>query len=279
MEPTRKIVFKTIGDVKLELDIFEPEDHKSTDNQPVIVFFFGGGWTGGTTEQFHPQCKYLASRGMVGISAEYRVNSRHGTSPFECVADGKSAIRWVRVNAAKLGIDSDRIVAGGGSAGGHVAACTGAIDGLDDKDEDSSVSSKPNAMVLFNPGLVIPWKDKSEMSAEQYKLYIDRFGGRDPRELSPCHHVTSGDPPTLILHGEADTTIPIRTARMFAEAMEKVGNRCELSAFDDQGHGFFNYGRGQMFYDTMKDADKFLVSIGYLEGADTLDKFKQDLAL
>ncbi len=121
MEPTREINFKTIGDVKLKLFVFEPEEHKSTDSRPAIVFFFGGGWNQGSPQQFYPHCKYLAARGMVAISAEYRVRSRHGITPFECVTDGKSAVRWIRANADKLGIDADSIATGGGSAGGHWA--------------------------------------------------------------------------------------------------------------------------------------------------------------
>lgn len=275
MEPTREVTFKTIGDAKLKLAVFEPEGHRATDTRPTIVFFFGGGWTGGTPQQFYPQCKYLASRGMVAISAEYRVRSRHGVSPFECVTDGKSAIRWIRANADKLGTDPRRIVAGGGSAGGHVAACTGAIDGLDEPGEDITVSSKPNAMVLFNPALVMPWWDMSEMSDEQRENFEERFRGRNISDISPYHHVTQGDPPTLVLHGEADTTIPIHTSRMFVEAMRKAGNRCELSAYEGQGHGFFNFDRGQLFYDTMYAADEFLASLGYLEGPPTLDQFRK----
>ena len=71
----------------------------------AIVFFFGGGWVGGTPKQFFPHCTYLASRGMVAISAEYRVKDRHGVTPLECVLDGKSAVRWVRAHASELGID------------------------------------------------------------------------------------------------------------------------------------------------------------------------------
>ena len=277
MKPTREIVFKTINDANLTLDIFEPEGHMPTDKRPVIVFFFGGGWRGGSPQQFYPQSKYLASRGMVAISAEYRVKDRHGVTPYECVTDGKSAVRWIRANAQKLGVDPDRIAAGGGSAGGHVAACTGVIDGLEEPGEDMSVSSKPNALVLFNPALVMPWRDVSKMSEEQRKGMMERFQGRDPRGISPYHHVTPDDPPTLIFHGEADTTIPIRTVRMFVEAMEKAGNRCELAAYEGKSHGFFNYGRddGQAFYDTLEKADEFLSSLGYLRGAQTLDQFKR----
>ena len=113
------------------------------------------------------------------------------------------------------------------------------------------------------------------MSDEQRERFAERFDGRDISEISPYHHVTQDDPPTLVLHGEADTTIPIRTARMFVEAMKKAGNRCELSAYEDQGHGFFNFGRGESFYDTVRVADEFLASIGYLEGPPTLDQFRK----
>ena len=90
--------YKQVGGTKLFLHAFNPKGHKASDRLPAIVFFFGGGWNGGTPKQFEPHCAYLASRGMVAITAEYRVKSRNKTTPFECVKDGKSAIRWVREN-------------------------------------------------------------------------------------------------------------------------------------------------------------------------------------
>ena len=114
--------YKQVGETKLFLHVYNPDGHKDSDRKPAIVFFFGGGWNGGTPKQFEPHCQYLSQRGMVAITAEYRVKSRNKTTPFECVKDGKSAIRWVRANANKLGVDPSRIAAGGGSAGGHVAA-------------------------------------------------------------------------------------------------------------------------------------------------------------
>ena len=119
LTPDKMVVYKRVDDVELKLHIFEPPDRQANKPVPAIVFFFGGGWVGGTPTQFYHQCDYLASRGMMAISAEYRIKSKHGTTPFECVADGKSAIRWVRANAERLGINPDKIVAGGGSAGGH----------------------------------------------------------------------------------------------------------------------------------------------------------------
>lgn len=138
------------GPVSLNLHVFNPEGHQASDSRPAIIFFFGGGWNSGSPSQFHPHCAYLASRGMIAISAEYRVRDFHGTSPQECVLDGKSAVRWVRQNAASLGIDPGKILAGGGSAGGHVAAAAGTLSGYEEPGEDLAVSSRPDALVLFN---------------------------------------------------------------------------------------------------------------------------------
>jgi acetyl esterase/lipase len=184
--------------------------------------------------------------------------------------DAKSAVRWIRANAGKLGIDPSRIVAAGGSAGGHLAACTGVIPGYDEENEDKSISSAPNAMVLFNPALNTTadgWDEKRGAGL------VARFGTH-ARALSPQHHVNKGQPPALIIHGKADTTVPFAQAQAFAAAMKAAGNRCELAGFDGQAHGFFNFGRGDnsMFIATTLAADRFLASLGYLEGEATIGK-------
>ena len=109
-------VYKSVGDTELLLHIFQPPDHSASMRRPAIVFFFGGGWNQGSINQFVPQAKHFADRGMVAIVADYRVFGRHGTSPFEAMADAKSAVRWARSHAKELGIDPDRIVASGGSS-------------------------------------------------------------------------------------------------------------------------------------------------------------------
>ena len=253
------VVYKTIGEVELKLHIFEPPDRQAKELAPAIVFFFGGGWVGGTPTQFYHQSDYLASRGMMAISAEYRVKNQHGTTPFECVADGKSAIRWVRANAARLGVDPDKIVAGGGSAGGHVAACTGVLDGLDEESEDRNISSKPNALALFNPVLDIVGLSKKRASDERFKR---------AKEISPLQHVTKGLPPCIIFHGTADKTVPFDSAERFTSAMKEAGNMCRLVPFEEKGHGFFNYGRDKdnsSFNKTIEETDMFLTSLGYLQ--------------
>ncbi|MCK4960691.1 MAG: hypothetical protein KAT00_14865 [Planctomycetes bacterium] len=95
-------VYKTVGDTELSLWILNPDGHRARDRSAAIVVFFGGGWNGGTVNQFRTHAKYLASRGMVGIVADYRTKSSSGTTPYECVKDAKSAVRWVRKNAGKM---------------------------------------------------------------------------------------------------------------------------------------------------------------------------------
>jgi len=264
--PEAKIeVYKTVGDLKLNLYIFNPADHKATDKRPAIVFFFGGGWTNGNPRQFEQQCRHLASRGMVAITADYRVASRHQVKAVSCVADAKSAIRYVRKEAARLGIDPDKIAAGGGSAGGHIAACTGTIEGFDEAGEDTSISSVPNAMVLFNPALVLAPVEGIELDRGRAGTLGDRMGV-EPQKLSPYHHVRKGAPPTLILHGKADSTVPYATAEAFAKSMTAAGNQCELVGYEGQRHGFFNHGRGdgEHYTKALAAMDDFLIQHGLL---------------
>lgn len=265
-------VYKTTEDasgdpVQLNAYLFYPNEHHSGDERAVAVFYFGGGWKNGTPNQFTQHCRYLASRGMVAMTVDYRVLTRQGTKALRCVEDGKSAVRWIRKNAERLGIDPNRVLAGGGSAGGHVAACTAVVSGFEDSAEDTSISSRPDALALFNPAVVLASiDDRSPLDPEKVKGLPDRMGV-DPKSLSPIHHVAAGNPPTILFHGRADKTVPYWTAESYRDAMVKSGNRCELVGFDGQGHGFFNYGRGDNtnYEKSIRSLDHFLVSIGFLE--------------
>jgi acetyl esterase/lipase len=259
--------YKTAGDTKLNLYIYNPPGHKPTDKSPAIVFFFGGGWTNGSPTQFEQHCKHLASRGMVAITADYRVASRNQVKAVECVKDAKSAIRYVRKEAARLGIDPNRIAAGGGSAGGHLAACTGVVKGFDESSEDASISSVPNAMALFNPAVVLAAAPGLEnANQERVDSLKDRMGV-DPVQLSPYHQVKAGAPPAIVFHGKADNTVPYATAELFAKAMTDAGNKCTLMGYEGQAHGFFNYGRANNEYydETVASLDDFLISLGYIQ--------------
>lgn len=266
-----RVLYKTTTDAKgnkveLFLHVFKPEGWKAGDQRPAIVCFFGGGWVGGKPDQFYPQCRELAGRGMVAISAEYRIQSKHGTPPQACVEDGKSAIRFVRGNAEALGIDPQRIVGAGGSAGGHVAACTGVISDYEAVAEDKTISSVPNLMVLFNP--VIDTSPQTGYGAKKI--------GDNPLTLSPLHQVHKGQPPSLILHGIADTTVSIDSVRRFEKACKDKDIACRLAAYEGAGHGFFNHssfrkrkdGDPDYYALTMGEVTRFLAKHGYVKADD-----------
>ena len=247
-------VYKTVGDVELPLYIYQPEGHKPSEKKPAIVFFFGGGWKAGSPSQFEQHCKHLANRGMVAITVEYRVSSRHPVKVEDCIEDAKSAMRWVRGHAEELGIDPERVAAGGGSAGGHLAACTEVMDDFNASTDDLKVSAKPNAIVLFNPFMGRP---------DGEPLETDRTRGPASKVI-PLTYASKKQPPCIMFFGTADELL--KGAEAFQQESQKAGNRCEIITYEGQGHGFFNYGKSDnKYYNlTVAETDKFLVGLGWI---------------
>ncbi len=250
-----QVVYKQIDTITLVLDIHYPPDMDNPSSYPAMIFFFGGGWKGGSVNQFVPHARYFATRGIICVLADYRVESRHKTSPFESLKDAKSAIRFIRKNATEFRIDTGKIIASGGSAGGHLAAATALISEFNEAGEDLSVSCVPNALVLFNPVI------DNGPAGYGYKRI-----GDDYKYFSPLHNINTGAPPTIFFLGANDKLIPVATARYFQEAMARVGSRCELFLYEDQSHGFFNFKNREYYNRTVLEADKFLNSLGYLTG-------------
>ncbi len=252
---TSKVVYKEVNGESLEMTVYKPEVLEGV-KLPAIVFFFGGGWTSGSPEQFKQQAAYLASRGMVAICPDYRVKSRQGTTPFESVKDARSAMRYIKTHGDELGVDTQKIVASGGSAGGHLAACTAIIDDMNEDNEDLSVSAHPFALVLFNPVL-----DTGKKGYGMEKLHGREF------EISPVHHVKAGVPPTLIMHGKNDKTVPYENVIRFKSLMKQEGNRCVLIAYKGQEHGFFNYSKKPKYFrKTLIETERFLDKLELLKG-------------
>ncbi|MFT5733619.1 MAG: acetyl esterase/lipase [Planctomycetota bacterium] len=255
IEPQQQVVYQANEDHTLRLHVYSPPNHTSGQSRAAVVFFFGGGWNSGSPSQFFPHCEHLAERGMVAISAEYRVRSRNGTSPAECVEDGQAAVRWIREHADELGIDPNRIAAGGGSAGGHVAAATATTVAFDGSRGDSTVSCVPDALILFNP---VFDNGPGGYGHDRVKDYW--------REISPLHNLSAATPPTIVFLGTEDELIPVETGEAYVAGMEEVGARCELHLYEGQGHGFFNKSRSAESYaDTLEKMDAFLQSLGFLE--------------
>lgn len=258
-------VYKKIKDIELPLYVYSPANHSPEAKTPAIVFFFGGGWSTGSPVQFEQQCKYLADRGMVAITVEYRVASRHQVHIEDCIEDAKSAMRWVRGNSAKLGVDPDRIASGGGSAGGHLAACVAVINEFDAPTDDLKISAKPNAMVLFNPAMALA---ADERLPKEYLERIEQGGRRtkvEKSKISPLTFATTKQPPSIMFFGSEDDLL--EGAQLYQKDSEKAGNSCKLMTYEGQDHGFFNYGaRGGKYYDlTLAEMDRFLVDLRWLK--------------
>ncbi len=248
-------VYKVVDGRELKLYVVSPPAGKGP--FPAIVFYHGGGWVGGKPTQFTQHSEHFASRGMVAIQVEYRLLDKGGTAPpLVCIQDAKSAMRWVRSHAKNLNIDPKRVASGGGSAGGHLAAFVGMMNGLDDPADDRSVSARSNAMVLFNPVF------DNGPDGWGYKLTGGRY-----KEFSPFHNVTASAPPAIVFVGSEDKLLPTATVNAFCAAMQKVNVRCEARIYEGQGHGFFNYkagGANEYYQKTLTATDDFLVSLGWI---------------
>jgi acetyl esterase/lipase len=229
--------------------VFDNPSKKS----PAMVFFFGGGWTSGTIKQFEPQAIYFSKRGITCFLADYRVKDRQKTTPFEALKDAKSAIRFIREHAGELNIDTSKIIAAGGSAGGHLAAATALIADYNESTDNQYISSIPNALVLYNPVF------DNGPGGYGYERIGDAY-----KNFSPLHNIKSGAPPTIVFLGNKDHLIPVETAKHYKELMEKVKSRCELFLYEGQGHGFFNYKNLEYYKKTVAETDMFLQSLGYL---------------
>jgi beta-glucosidase len=253
---TMSIVYKTVGGAELEMKLYYPPSRTAKAKKlPAVVFFFGGGWNGGSIEHFDKQATHLAQRGMIAICPQYRTKNSHGVTPDICLQDAKSAMRYVYANADRLGIDPTKIAAGGGSAGGHLAAACAFCDGFDAPGDDLSVDCKPKALLLFNP--VVDFSDQG-YGYDRVKEYWQAF--------SPMYNIGETTLPVLFQTGDKDTCVPVATAEAFKKKINENGGDCKLIIYPGMEHGFFNFGREvNRYQQTLEAMDAFLVSIGYLE--------------
>ncbi|MFG0289592.1 MAG: alpha/beta hydrolase [Rhodopirellula sp. JB044] len=237
----------------LHIDWTRPANWKETDQRPAVVFIHGGGWVGGKPGQFVQHSEELAKRGMVCFRVEYRLlDKSNNLPPATCVEDASDAFRYVRGNAERFGIDANRIGAGGGSAGGHLAAYLGM---MDDEPVDS-VSRKPNALMLFNPVYDNgPGGWGTKRVGENYPQY------------SPAHNITSDDPPSIVFLGVIYLLVHVPTAERFQRLCHEAGLKSELRIYEGQPHGFFNVSKsgGEYYHKTLAETIAFLQEIGWIE--------------
>lgn len=252
LTPTRKITYKKVGDRELSLHVFQPEGWQASDKRVGYITIHGGGWTGMGPERMYAFADHYAKLGLVSISVQYRLASvKTNTTVFDCVKDTRSALRYVKAHAGELGIDSNKIIVSGGSAGGHLAASTAMFE-VNEESDDLKVSPTPNALVLLFPVI-----DTSKDGYGNAKI------GERWKELSPAHNVRAELPPTITFHGTGDTTTPFKGAQIFHDAMLKAGNHSELVVNEGGAHGYLM--RTQPLYDEcLAKTDAFLKSLSLL---------------
>lgn len=247
------IVYKTIEGQQLQLHVFKPRHATDSKPRPAFVAIHGGGWTSGAPRSMYGWTDWAAEHNMVAISVQYRLfKPKTAATVFKCVQDVRSALRYIRSHAAELGIDPNRIVVSGASAGGHLAVATTLFE-FDEPGEETDIDPDANALVLFSPVI-----DTSTEGYGNAKI------GERWEDLSPRHRVIAGLPPTILFHGTGDTTTPFLGAREFHEAMQRAGNRSELVAVEGAPHTYMFKDKGH-YEATRQRVGEFLAKLGYIE--------------
>jgi len=249
--------YKTSAGKGRQMEVFFPPDHDPAKAKvPGLILFHGGGWSGGTLDQFRFACAYFASRGLVCATAEYQMLGKDASKLPEgeskkrvCVTDAKSAIRWFKQHAGELGIDPDRVITGGGSAGGHISALATMNPGLNDPGDPKGINTDVVAYLWFNPAFS-PGDDK------------------DP-EIDILRHQKAELPPAIVFFGDKDSW---KKGWDAAQAKwETLGTKTiDLRIAPGQAHSFFNKEPWRTL--TLIEADKFLVKHGLLTGEPTLTR-------
>lgn len=254
--PGKEFVYKQSGGVPQKLEVYFPEKRSGAKGKvPAVILFHGGGWSRGDLDQFRYACQYFASRGLVAITANYRMipKKKRDTLPAGesykrvCITDAKSAIRWIKQHADELGIDSQRIIAGGGSAGGHIALLATTNPGLNDSGDPKKFDTSVAAYLLFNPAF--KGSDRSDPT-----VYAQQ-------------HLTADMPPAIFFFGDQDSWKKGADA-VLQKLIELRNTDIELWIAEGQSHGFFNRTPWQDV--TLTQADRFLVKHGFLSGSATL---------
>ncbi len=261
-------VYKKISDtVEMHLNIYTPINHLTNPPTAAIIYFFGGAFLHGSPGQYEEHCKYFSDRGIVAISADYRVISRNKGNALNCIYDAKTAVRYVREHAKELNIDPNKIVVAGGSAGAMLALeCAINDPKWQDPGDNASVSCVPDLMILLNP----------VVNSMEHQFRIEKFKDDEKApaseshagEINPLTNIRSGMPPVIVFHGTADKISAYKFVEQYKNDYEKAGNEIELHTYKGQKHGFtgIKFKDGKYYRDALKLSDEFLIKHGFLTG-------------
>jgi acetyl esterase/lipase len=243
-----------VGYRPLLLDIYMPQEAAAL--HPLVIWIHGGGWNRGDSRTSGPIADYpatlatLAAHGYVVASVNYRLS---GEARFPAqIQDIKAAIRFLRANAPKYGIDPARILLWGGSAGGHLAALAATSCGVAAFEPQPSTGRLTRAAA--NAARLPAVSDCVQGAVIWYGVFdLGQLRATDPSELlgcephdctakaaaaSPINYVSASTPPMLLIHGLADTEVPVQQSRDMAERLQKAGVSVETLFIPDVDHGF-----------------------------------------
>lgn len=210
--------YRTASGRDLRIHVAAPSGDASS--RPGVLFFFGGGWAIGNIQDFAQRARDFARQGYVAAVADYRVYCRDRTKPADALIDAKAAYAWFRDHAKELGVDKDRLVLSGGSAGGQLSLMTAL---------EADAETRPVALVLYNPAVDLTgFGPRLGLSDEQ------------ARALSPMRQDLGRLPPTIIFHGQSDRSVPIQSVRDFCTAARRARRVCRVEEYAGQDHSFFH---------------------------------------
>ncbi|MGC4006251.1 MAG: alpha/beta hydrolase [Pirellulales bacterium] len=218
----------------------------------------GGGWMGGKRQDCGPLATLLAQHGYVAVTISYRFAPQH-KFPAQ-IEDAKAAVRWLRANAEKYGVDKDRIGAIGFSAGGHLASLLGVTDkndGLEGASGSPDESSRVRAVVNFFGPTDLTINDWSKTA--YHGILIPVLGGtfeEHPelyKRMSPATYATKDDAPTLFFHGAKDDLVGVRHSVDMAAKLKGLGIESRAVVLPDAGHGW----NGLDLINTMQESVEF----------------------
>ena len=240
VEVREGVVFHEVGGRALRCDVYEPPD--STRNGAGVLLLHGGSWQGGDRTQLRGYAILLGREGYVCVASEYRLLPEHGW-PAQ-IHDAKAALRWMHANAAELGIEPSRIAVEGNSAGGHLALLLAGTVGMPEVAGDAhpDASDEVAAVIAVYPPTVLTFRVTSSTTAGGQQM-LASFGngetGRTNAELaSPVTHAKPGFPPTLLIHGTADTVVPHRSSQIMFDALSAHEMPVDLHLIAGQPHAF-----------------------------------------
>ena len=254
LKDAKEHIYQQEDGCELKAYCFNPPNHDPAELKPAIIFFHGGLWDVSMPTQFAPHCLHFASRGMVAVCVEYRVDTKHQASPIDSFEDAQMAILWLKHNYASLGVDPNRIIAAGAASGAHMAL---------------SLAMQPKALEIgghhSRPQGVIALS--ALVNTTRKGMESARFGHHKvARDYSPSSHVQKGIVPSLFPHGKADTIVPHEHIVKFTKALKRKKNQCELIDFDGANHSFFNFNvSATLFEIVMNSMDAFVSNLGYIE--------------